>query len=68
MQRLLRCDCGYEVRADGDEELVAGVQRHALEAHAMCLTREDVLRLALRLEPTDRAEAPPHGDTKGATT
>ena len=63
MERLLRCDCGFEVRADDDGELVAAVQRHALEAHGMRFTPDDVRRLALRLEPGD-ATGQPRGDTE----
>jgi predicted small metal-binding protein len=68
MERLLRCDCGFEVRAEDDAELVAGVQRHAFDAHGMRLTRDDVRRLAQRLDADEPAEKPPLGDTKGATT
>jgi len=68
MERLLRCDCGFEVRADGDDELVAGVRRHAFDAHGMDLTRDDVLRLALRLEGGEVTEQPPAGDPRGGTT
>ena len=42
MERLLRCDCGFEVRADDDAAFVAGVQRHAFEAHGMRLTPDHV--------------------------
>lgn len=64
MQRLLRCECGYEVRADDDTDLVARAQHHALEAHGMPLTRDDVLRLALRAgeaSAPQRLEAPKGG-------
>ncbi len=68
MERLLRCDCGFEVRADDDGELVAGVQRHALDAHGMRFTRDDVLRLALRLHAGEQTDEPPLADAKGETT
>ena len=45
---VLRCDCGFEVHADDEENLVVRVQRHALEAHGMPLSAEEVLQLALR--------------------
>jgi predicted small metal-binding protein len=48
MESVLRCDCGFEARADNEPELVAGVQRHALEVHGMEFSPEDVLRLAIR--------------------
>jgi Protein of unknown function (DUF1059) len=56
MERLLRCDCGFEVRAEDEAELVAEVQRHALEAHAMPFSDDEVLRLALRAEAAGEPE------------
>jgi predicted small metal-binding protein len=50
MQTVLQCDCGFEVRAGDEAELVARVQHHAREAHGMPLSRNDVLRLALKAE------------------
>ena len=50
MRKVLRCDCGYEVSADSDEELVADVRRHALDAHGMELTAEDALLVAFRAQ------------------
>jgi predicted small metal-binding protein len=55
-KNVLRCDCGYEVTADTDEELAAGVRRHAIEAHGMPFTAEDALLVALRAE-LDRLSA-----------
>jgi predicted small metal-binding protein len=53
--KVLRCDCGFEVRANDEAELVAQVQRHALSAHAMQFSPEEVLQLAIRAEDeTDR--------------
>jgi len=67
MKRLLRCDCGYEVCAEDDAELVARVQRHAFDAHGMDLTRDDVLELALRADARAATEQPPR-DPRGGTT
>jgi predicted small metal-binding protein len=50
MEKVLRCDCGFEVRAGDEAEFVAQVQRHALTAHGMRFSGEDVLRLASRAE------------------
>ncbi len=50
MNKLLRCDCGFEVHAGDDAELVAQVQRHALEAHGMPFSPEEVLQLAFRAQ------------------
>jgi predicted small metal-binding protein len=44
--KIMRCDCGYVVRGETDDELVANVQKHARETHDMDLTREQVLAMA----------------------
>jgi hypothetical protein len=49
-ETVLHCDCGFEVRADDEAELVARVQRHALQAHAMRFSPHEVLQLAFRSE------------------
>ena len=36
----------FRVRADSDDELVAHVQQHAMEAHQADLNREQVLAMA----------------------
>ena len=54
MEKVLRCDCGFEVHADDEAELVAEVRRHALGEHGMQLSREEVLQLASRTDETDR--------------
>ena len=50
MEKLLHCDCGFEVRADDEREFVARVRRHALDAHDMRLSADEVLQLAFRAE------------------
>jgi len=50
MDKLLLCDCGFEVRADDEEEFVAQVQRHARDVHGMQLSADEVLQLAFRAE------------------
>jgi hypothetical protein len=47
---MLQCECGFEVRAEHEEELVAEVQRHAWEAHRMALSHDEALLLAFRVE------------------
>jgi predicted small metal-binding protein len=42
---LVRCDCGFEVRAP-EAELVPAVQEHGRTAHNMPATREQVLAMA----------------------
>jgi predicted small metal-binding protein len=51
--KVLRCDCGFEVRARDEAGLVAQVQQHALSAHAMQFSSEEVLQLAFRAELGD---------------
>ncbi len=53
MDKVLRCDCGFEVSADTDEELVVGIRGHALDAHGMELTAEDALLVAFRVQLDD---------------
>ena len=48
MEKVLRCDCGFEVHADDEVELVAEVRRHALGEHGMQLSPEEVLQMASR--------------------
>jgi hypothetical protein len=50
METVLRCDCGFEVRAQDEAELVSRVQQHALEAHGLAFTPDEVLQLAFRAE------------------
>ena len=53
MENVLRCDCGFEVHADDEAELVAEVRRHALEEHGMQLSPGEALQLALRPKPVE---------------
>jgi hypothetical protein len=59
VDRVLQCDCGFEARAADENELVATVRRHALEAHGMTLSQEEASLLASRAElgPLRVAEA-----------
>ncbi len=50
MAKIMQCDCGYVVRGETDDELVANVQEHAREVHDMELTREQVLAMAQQEE------------------
>jgi hypothetical protein len=47
---MLHCECGFDVRAEHEAELVAQVQRHAREAHGMALSDEEALLLAFRVQ------------------
>ena len=46
MAKIMQCDCGYVVRGETDDELVANVQEHAREVHDMEITKEQVLAMA----------------------
>jgi predicted small metal-binding protein len=46
MAKIMRCDCGYVIRGETDDEIVANVQKHAREVHDMEITREQVLAMA----------------------
>jgi predicted small metal-binding protein len=46
MQKVVRCTCGVEVRAEDERELIARVQAHAREAHGLSLSDEQVLAMA----------------------
>lgn len=59
VMKTVRCDCGFVVRSDDDDKLVADLQRHAHDDHHMNLSREQVLAMA-QLEPGPQA---PHGKT-----
>lgn len=42
----MHCDCGFEVSADGGQELVEVAQAHARDVHGMELPAELALPLA----------------------
>jgi Protein of unknown function (DUF1059) len=48
VDKVLRCNCGFDARATDEEGLVAEVQRHAREAHGMALTHDEALALVFR--------------------
>lgn len=50
IDKVLRCECGFEARAEVESDLVAQVQRHAVEAHGMALSAEQALLLAFHAE------------------
>ena len=59
VMKTVRCDCGFVVRSDDDDKLVADLQQHAHDDHHMNLSREQVLAMA-QLEP-----GPPAPQGKG---
>lgn len=56
----LRCDCGYELRARREEEQVAEIRRHALEAHGIAFSAEEALAVLLRSEVELSGESLPY--------
>jgi hypothetical protein len=50
VDKLIRCHCGFEARAENEDGLVAEVQRHASEAHGMALSHDEALLLSFRAE------------------
>ena len=44
--KFVKCDCGFVVRSDNDDQLVADLQKHAKEHHKMDLSRAQVLAMA----------------------
>lgn len=48
--KIIRCECGYPVRARAQEAQIAEVRRHAWEAHGISFSTEDALAVLLRLE------------------
>jgi predicted small metal-binding protein len=54
--KALRCDCGYEVRASTEDDLVDAIRRHARDAHAIDFSVELALALARNapLAPSER--------------
>lgn len=45
---MVRCECGFEARGSEDD-VVAAIGEHALNAHNMKTTREQVLARAQRV-------------------
>ena len=46
MQKVINCPCGFVVKAESDEQLVARAQQHAKDVHQMDLSREQALAMA----------------------
>jgi len=59
VDKVLRCECGFEARASDEEGLVAQVRRHATETHGMMLSHDDALLVAFRAELDQQAHRGP---------
>ena len=57
--KIIRCDCGYRVRALTEERQVADVRRHAWQEHGIALSIEDALGVLLRFELDEGLPAGP---------
>jgi predicted small metal-binding protein len=47
MAKMIPCECGFVVRGDTDDTLVANAKAHAQEVHGMDLSDEQALALAV---------------------
>jgi predicted small metal-binding protein len=47
--KIIRCDCGYRLRAGTEQRQVADVRRHAREAHGISFSTEEALAVLLRI-------------------
>ncbi len=54
MSETLRCECGFEARADDEDGLVTEVRRHAWQRHRMPLSSAEALQLIRRAAEEDR--------------
>jgi hypothetical protein len=50
VEKVIRCDCGFEARAPHEDALVAEVRRHAWDAYGMPLSEHEALLLVFRSE------------------
>ena len=46
MQKIINCPCGFVVKGESDEQVVARAQEHAKQVHQMELSREQALAMA----------------------
>ena len=64
---MIRCDCGYGLRARTEQRQVAEVRRHAWEAHGISFSTEEALAVLLRLELEVEDDAPAGSATASDT-
>jgi len=46
MEKVITCPCGFVLKGDSDDQVVAKAQQHAKEVHQMDLSREQALAMA----------------------
>ncbi|MFT3792540.1 MAG: methyltransferase domain-containing protein [Rudaea sp.] len=61
MIKFVKCDCGFIVRSDNEDVLVAGLQKHARDHHHMDFSREQVRAMA-QVEPDRTTPVPTNAD------
>jgi len=64
--KVIPCDCGYEVTATDETALLEDIRRHALDAHGIAFSVEDALLVVLCSEldlDLDLSRAPSEAGT-----
>jgi predicted small metal-binding protein len=56
MLKEVTCDCGWRCQGS-DDEIIAQVQRHGLEAHGVETTPEQVMAIARELHESEPPDA-----------
>jgi predicted small metal-binding protein len=46
MQKVITCPCGFVLKGDSDDDVVAKAQAHAKQVHQMELSKEQALSMA----------------------
>ncbi len=46
MQKVITCPCGFVLKGDSDDDVVAKAQEHAKQVHQMDLSRDQALAMA----------------------
>ncbi|MDQ6948669.1 MAG: DUF1059 domain-containing protein [Actinomycetota bacterium] len=53
VERVIRCDCGFEAASDVDADLVERAQAHARQTHGSEVSADLILSLARPRTPTE---------------
>jgi len=65
VDKVIRCHCGFEARAEHEAALVGAVQRHASDRHGMTLSRDEALLLVVRAGLGDDSTGSGSGSRRG---
>lgn len=65
----LRCECGHDVRAANERELIAAAEAHAVDVHGMTFTASQILAAyaRARLDEIERSMETTAEDDSGPT-